>query len=309
MNRIAVIHAGAIGDLIQTLPTLAAVRRRWPAASITLIARPERAALARLAGTVDACVDIESCGLWRFFGDAPAGAPLPPALAETDLVLDFLTGGALERYMAGGMSPVVTFAPLPPAEWDRPAAEWINRQAAERLGLAEFPPTPEIPVPAAAIEAARGLLAARGIGGAFIAIHPGSGSLKKNWPIERFVEIARRLRRDRDRPIVWLAGPAELERGTLGGVGDAIGDLALDQVAAVLAAADGYVGNDSGVTQIASAVRRPDGGATPVLTLFGPTDARIWSPRGSHVRVLRAEDGRMESIDVEAAWDEVRHIN
>jgi ADP-heptose:LPS heptosyltransferase len=40
-----------------------------------------------------------------------------------------------------------------------------------------------------------------------------------------------------------------------------------------------YVGNDSGITHLAAAV------GTPVLALFGPTDPKIWGPRGAHVRI------------------------
>ena len=155
------------------------------------------------------------------------------------------------------------------------------------------------------------MLTARGIGDRVAVLHAGSGSTKKNWPLDRFREIARRLRSDAGRQVVWLSGPAEQDRGTLASLGPeeiVLADLSLEQVAAVLALADVYVGNDSGITHIAAAVRRPGGRATPTVALFGPTDPQIWGPQGPHSRTVRSDDGAVNRIDVERVWAEVRAI-
>jgi heptosyltransferase-2 len=62
---------------------------------------------------------------------------------------------------------------------------------------------------------------------------------------------------------------------------------------AVLARAGLYVGNDSGISHLAAAW------GAPVVTLFGPTDPAQWAPIGPRVTVLRAGDGRMESLELE----------
>ena len=54
-------------------------------------------------------------------------------------------------------------------------------------------------------------------------------------------------------------------------------NLSLNELAAVLRKCDLYVGNDSGVTHLAAAV------GIPVVALFGPTDPRVWGPRGDKV--------------------------
>ena len=48
-----------------------------------------------------------------------------------------------------------------------------------------------------------------------------------------------------------------------------------------------YIGNDSGIAHLAAAV------GTPVVALFGPTDPRVWAPRGRDVRVVQGagDDG------------------
>jgi ADP-heptose:LPS heptosyltransferase len=294
VNRITVIHMGAVGDLIQAMPLLRAVRLRWPQAPITIVGRPQRAALARLAGYADACADFDT---FRRQPCDPAG-----------LVIDFLGTAGKPGGTAG---QVLVMEPLPPPEWTESTAAWLLAQAREALGLPPVPETPEIRVPDAALRTAGAALAARGIRGTFAAIHPGSGSPRKNWPLDRFVEIAHCLRQEGRRQVVWLAGPAEAERGTLAPLGrreTVLADLALEQVAGVLAAADLYVGNDSGITHLAAAVRRHDGRPTPTVALFGPTDPRAWAPRGPHVRILRSHDEMMDSIGTEGVWEEIRTL-
>jgi len=59
-------------------------------------------------------------------------------------------------------------------------------------------------------------------------------------------------------------------------------------LAGVLAGAETYLGNDSGVSHLAAAV------GTPTLALFGPTDARHFRPVGRRVRCIEAPN--MEGI-------------
>jgi ADP-heptose:LPS heptosyltransferase len=302
--NVAIIHTGAVGDLVQALPAMAAVREADPAAAVAFIGRPERGPLARAAGAADACIDLETSGLWRALAGDPCG-PCPAWLADADLILDFLTKGTLaERHGKGRR--VVTVDPLPPEGFHRPAAVYLAEQVRDGLGLP--PPSenerPEIPLDAATMDAGREALAARGIRQPFILIHPGSGSVRKNWPMDRFEALARRLRDEAGRAVVWLAGPAEAERGTVPtGRETVLAGLSLVEAAAVCALAEAYVGNDSGVTQIAAAVRlKGSSAATPIVALFGPMDPRVWAPRGEHVRLVRSPDGRMEGIDVQTVW-------
>jgi hypothetical protein len=99
----------------------------------------------------------------------------------------------------------------------------------------------------------------------YAVIHPFSGSPKKNWPLERFRAAAARLARRM--PVYWCAGPAEDLPG-------AVRFPDLRGLARWLAAAAVYIGNDSGITHLAAAC------GVPVVALFGPTDPRVWAPRG-----------------------------
>jgi hypothetical protein len=99
----------------------------------------------------------------------------------------------------------------------------------------------------------------------FAVIHPFSGSPRKNWPLERFRAVADRIARRW--PVHWCAGPEEELPG-------AARFADLGELARWLAAANVYIGNDSGISHLAAAC------GVPVVALFGPTDPHIWAPRG-----------------------------
>jgi len=106
--------------------------------------------------------------------------------------------------------------------------------------------------------------------GHFAAIHPFSGSAKKNWPLEHFREVAARL----EMPVKWSAGPEETLEGA-----ERFEDLY--QLGYWLSTARVYLGNDSGISHLAAAV------GAPVVAIFLTTDPEIWAPRGPRVTVLR----------------------
>jgi ADP-heptose:LPS heptosyltransferase len=123
--------------------------------------------------------------------------------------------------------------------------------------------------------------------GGFAVIHPFSGSAKKCWALERYRELARRL--EAHMPVRWCAGPEEM-------LADAVRIDDLYELAGWLATAHVYIGNDSGITHLAAAVE------TPVVALFGPTDPRIWAPRGRAISVIsKPAIGDIEVEEIAAA--------
>ena len=124
----------------------------------------------------------------------------------------------------------------------------------------------------------------------FLAIHPGSGSRRKNWPFDRFADTARRL--SPGRPFLLVLGPAEADVVPPPGARVARG-LPLRTLGAALAWAGLFLGNDSGVTHLAAAC------GTRTVALFGPTDPAQWAPVGRAVTTLRAASGRLADLAVD----------
>ncbi len=106
----------------------------------------------------------------------------------------------------------------------------------------------------------------------FVAIHPFSGSPRKNWPLDRFGALCRSL----PRAVQFCAGPEEA-------LENAVRISNLYDLACWLAEAEMYVGNDSGISHLAAAV------GTPVYAIFGPTDPVVWTPRGRNVHVFHRD--------------------
>jgi heptosyltransferase-3 len=125
--------------------------------------------------------------------------------------------------------------------------------------------------------------------GDFAVIHPFSGSARKNWPLERFRELARKLAM----PVRWCAGPQEP-------LDHAVRFENLYDLGCWLGGARVYIGNDSGITHLAAAV------GTPVVAVFGTTDPVVWAPRGERVRVVTG--GSLEQIAVDDVLEAARQI-
>ncbi|MEY2439588.1 MAG: heptosyltransferase, partial [Verrucomicrobiota bacterium] len=168
-------------------------------------------------------------------------------------------------------------------------------------------------------EAARSFLA--DLAKPIVAIHPGSGSESKNWPLENWIQLGNQLlaldsrsggfpgadggerrfgsRRSLFGSIVIVCGEAdERQAQALESIWQAqpvrfAKNFPLPHLAAILENTI-FAGHDSGISHLAAAV-----GAKCTL-LFGPSDPDIWAPNGDHVRVIRAPNGNLSELTVDS---------
>jgi heptosyltransferase-2 len=139
----------------------------------------------------------------------------------------------------------------------------------------------------------------------WVAIHPGSGSSKKNWPIERWEEVIHNVRRTRDdAAIAIISGEADADavshlRLAFGESLHVFENLPLNVLGTALGRCALFLGHDSGISHLAAAA-----GASSLL-LFGPTDPESWAPRGRHVRVIRGAGGSLQGITPSQVMEEV----
>lgn len=143
------------------------------------------------------------------------------------------------------------------------------------------------------------------IGQKVVAIHPFTSDPLKQWPIERFVELARRIKAELGLKVV-MVGRVEDNVGISGtvpsGLIDLINKTSLVELAALLRRCSLLVSGDSGPVHLAAAV------GTPVIALFrndlpGKT-ARRWGPWGEGHLVI--EKSRLEDISVDEVLESVR---
>ncbi|HLI28306.1 MAG TPA: glycosyltransferase family 9 protein [Chloroflexota bacterium] len=287
-TTLLVYRPGALGDFLLALPALAALRAAYPAAHLAVIGPAPALPLARASGLADAVLASDDPRLTALFASTPPAEP-PAGLPRPDAAV--LWAGARAAPLAAALrawSAAVVHAPgRPPPACRQPVAAYLCATLAP-LGVPAAPvPVVRVrPAAQAAAEAAAFLAAHGSPEASWIALHVGSGSPRKNWPLARWQALAAALHAAGAR-LLLLAGPAEAAQlpdawAALGSLRPVlVQDWSLDQLAALLAHCVGYLGADSGVTHLAAAV------GTPVVALFGPTDPALWAPRGPRVAVIR----------------------
>lgn len=277
--RILVLRGGAIGDFIVTLPALQALRERWPDAHIELLGYPHVARLAELAGIVNRVESLDRGPVARLFATRYVlDEEQERWFRSFDIILNYLhdpDGSVAENFRQTGARLVLQHTPL---VTDRHACDHFV-QPLESLAIYAAGRAPVLRLACERVAP-------------FTVLHAGSGSLKKNWAAENFVEVERAL----DGRIVFVLGEADeaaevVIRRELPEA-EIWKQVPLQELAARLAGAAQFIGNDSGISHLAAAL------GVPVLSLFGPTDPAIWGPRGSRVKILRAPDGELGRLPV-----------
>ena len=297
--RILVIRGGAIGDFILTLPALKLLREAFPGAHLEIVGYRHIIALAEGRGYADATRSIEYGPMAGFFA---RGGTLAPEMVEYfgsfQQVVSYLfdPDGIFEANVrrAGVKNFLSAFVKIDDSQH-------AAQQLAHPLqSLALFLDDPAATVHPTADDRE---FAARFLGnesGSAIAIHPGSGGARKNWPVTAWAEFGAKLIADEPaRRIVLIGGEADRPilhtlRAAWGDAALVAQDLPLPHLAAVLEICAAFLGHDSGISHLAAAV------GAPCLLLFGPTDPAVWAPANRHVTVLRAPDADLGRLDVDA---------
>ncbi len=309
--KILVIRGGAIGDFLLTLPALGLLREAFPHVRLEVLGYEHIVSLAVSGGYADAARSIEYAPMAGFFNPK---AELDPELSEYfagfQQVVSYLYdpdgffSGNLRRC---GVKNLIEASPKVDPEGDH-ASRQLARPL-ERLAL-YLDGDPGVRLrPAAPDRAfADDFLAASAPDETrpLLAIHPGSGGERKNWPPERWLDLGRSLLAlpAPERPrLLLVGGEADVKTVSAlraawtplaGPEGLLVADsLPLPRVGALLERCALFVGHDSGISHLAAAV------GVPCVLLFGPTDPDIWAPPYPSVRVVRAGDETLARLPVE----------
>jgi heptosyltransferase-2 len=288
LKRILVIRGGAIGDFVLTLPTIRALRTAFPQSYIEVLGYKHIVVLALNPPHANAVRSIESGTLAPFFA---RNAELPSEqarhFASFDLVISYL------------FDPDGIFA----ANLTRAGAQRVIHGPAKLDGSAHAAvqlarPLSELQIP---IEDFAAHIPVNKTEATAIALHPGSGSARKNWPLDRWIALAERLR---ERPSLIVGGEADVAQvDQLRRFATELAfALPLREIAEKIAGCAVFIGHDSGISHIAAAT------GAPCVLLFGPTDPRVWAPVNENVRVLRAANGKLAQLSVDEVAQELMRI-
>ncbi len=307
-QRIGVLRALYLGDLIVAVPALRALRARFPEAEITLLGLPwAQTFVQRFHQYLDRLVIFPGYPGLKEGGGSPDD--MTRFIAEQraysyDLLIQMHGSGKTSNALLGELKGKYAVGyyeaektndlqlALPyPQGWHEILR---NLQLVEYLGSTALDPQLEFPLDTADHAEAHALLASiddgshvkdglPGENGPLIGIHPGSRSPARRWPVAYFAALANELVTRRGARIV-LTG-SEDERETVRGVMERLSVPALDLsgrtslggLAALIKKLDLFISNDTGPAHIACAVDCPS------VTVFGPAEYERWAPL-DHVR-------------------------
>lgn len=307
-GRILVIRGGALGDFILTLPAIRLLRENFADCALDILGYRHIAVLAEGRYYANAARSIEYGPLAGFFNPK---ASLDPALCAyfagfQQIVSyiydpDALFESGLRR---AGVKNLISASPK--VRDDEHAARQLARPL-EQLALWLEDPAAHIFPSSQDLAEARTLLST--LSRPLVAVHPGSGGERKNWPVERWQEVQRKILDDpRVGHLLIIGGEsdsrqlAQMRSIQRTGRQTILENLPLPVLGAVLSQCAWFAGHDSGISHLAAAT------GTRCLLLFGPTDPNVWAPANEGVTVLRAPDGQLsnlESLTVLARMDEL----
>ena len=295
-GRILVIRGGALGDFILTLPAIRLLRDNFRDCALHILGYRHIAILAE-GYYADSIRSIDYGPLASFFNPkANLDQELCDYFAGFQQIVsyiydpDALFEGGLRR--AGARNLIS--APPKIAE-SRHAAFQLARPL-ERLGLRLEDPAARIFPSSKDLAAAGNLLS--GLERPLMAIHPGSGGERKNWALDGWLAVQKKIRADaRIGHLLIIGGASDSQqltqmRLTMRAEPQTfLENLPLPMLGAILSQCSFFMGHDSGISHLAAAA-----GASCLL-LFGPTNPKVWSPANRGVSVLQAPTGQLSDLE------------
>jgi heptosyltransferase I len=309
-SRTLIIKPSSMGDIVQALPVLTALRETHPEAHIAWVVARPFAGLLEGHPRLDELILFDRHRFGRIGASVGATKEFLGFLEELrgrqfTLVLD------LQGLFRSGFMAAVTGAP------DRVGFQAAREMAglfytekvptdglthavdrymamARAVGLAEPKATDHLPVSEEARASVRRRLAEEGVTAdePVLAVSAHARWETKQWPPERFAKVIRRAYAETGARsvLVGSAAAAEISRAVAQAAPEArpvdlVNRTNLKELVALIADARAMVTNDSGPMHVAAAV------GTPVVAIFGPTDPDRTGPYGPGHRVLarRAE--------------------
>ncbi len=279
-----------VGDAILALPAIRAVRQKFSAARISIVARPYVAEIYQGQSLCDELFAYDPKGADRgWSGRATLAAELRTRKFDVALLLQNAFDAAWLAWRAGiperigyardGRRLLLTKAIAVPKLGEIPAHEkfyylellrragWIDRLQDETQITLHVPEARRVKAAATLLEAGARPQALR------VAIGAGASyGSAKCWLPERFADWANRFQAETDGEVILFGTPAEVSvsNAIIAGMKkkpiDVTGNTAIGDLPALLSQCHLFLGNDSGAMHVAAAV------GLPVVAIFGPTD-------------------------------------
>lgn len=311
--KLLFVKLGSIGDIVHTLPSLAAVRHAMPHAEISWVVEQRSAEILRDNPLLDRLIEVDTKALrrWSVSGEtllAPRQQLRRLRASTFDTALDFQ--GLLKSAAIARLSGAKLRYGFAREALREPASRFLLTKTvaipahthviAKNLALVSRALGVNIPIDPAAFEFPIAITSAheseaeealRNVESGFAILNPGGGWPTKLWSAVRFGALADELWTHHGLRSIVTYGPGESEladrvvNASRSGRAQTC-SLSLKGFVALARRAAIYVGGDTGPTHLAVAA------GTPVVGLFGPTEWwRNGSPRLADICVERNDIG------------------
>jgi heptosyltransferase I len=279
-ERFLIVRLTALGDILHTVPAVAALRAAHMQAKIDWVVERKWAPVLEGSPALNEVIPFDRRSIWnaiecvqRLRGNRYTCAIDFQGLYKSSLLAMLSSAGrriGFDRHWAREEGAAM-FYTEPVIPTGRHIVE-LNYSLAERAG-AKRPETPEHPlrVPAGGAASIRARLQEAGVGGEYAVIGPGGSWRAKCWPAKRYGEVCRAIESETGLRVVVIEGPGE--KPIVEEVCRAAAPAhpvamrtTIEELMGLLAHARCMIAADSGPLHLAAAL------GTPVVGLYGPTD-------------------------------------
>ncbi|MGA1823542.1 MAG: glycosyltransferase family 9 protein [bacterium] len=281
MEKILIIHRGALGDFILAQPALKTLVKYHPNASFALMGNTSILKVASNEEYYGTCISFDLAGIASFYSQNQVlNKDLTDFFSSFDCIFIFTVKSDaifiynLERI---GCKKIYSI----PFQPDSEKAEHIIDCQLNALADMGYFPNSKIP----RISVYNDGPNKQSINKPYLVFHPGSGGRRKIWPEENMVALIEKCNEILNAEIRIIQGeadelPVSKIAHSLKCAYTIIKDMELTELALLLSGSRGYIGNDSGISHLVAAARAQS------VVVFGPTDPNVWGPRGENVRIL-----------------------
>jgi heptosyltransferase-2 len=289
VRRLLVRAPNWVGDVVLSLPALRDLRRAFPGARLSVLARPWVGGIYEAVREVDEVMESRGfrADLLRVRGAFDAAVLLPNSIG-TALVP--WAAGTKERwgFATEGRGLLLTRAPRVPREVRGQSQVYYYRAMVAGVGIdTSAPADATLACPEEWRARGRALL---GEDGPWLGLNPGAffGTAKR-WLPDRYGAVGDLVSRRTGAKVVLVG--AKAERALADRIASRMacaprvlaGETTLPDLVGVLSCLSGFVTNDSGPMHLAAAL------GVPLVAVFGSTDWRETAPVGARATVVREE--------------------
>lgn len=301
-RNVLIFHQGALGDFVLTWPLAMALARLYPQSRVRYITPAGKGKLIERALGLE-WVDVEEGGWHALYapGAEWLGEGSRRMLAGSHQVISFIADD--KHVWSDNILQIAEIAPVllhpkPLPDYPGHMTQYLLEQLSSQ------------PVIHAAMKQMLTVSHERGLAGLWqpnkdVLIHPGSGSVEKCWPLDRFLDLANRLKRD-GIAVKFVLGEVERERwpadqwAAMRHTAEIIEPEGYVALLECLTHSALFIGNDSGPGHLAAIL------GVPTITLFGNTSPTVWQPIGPKVCAIASAD--QAPIDVESVYQLVKSM-